>query len=103
MTKPIAEKEPASDRKLAIMEGVREYGEGRNVELWRNSLDRLVIRSFNQKRNTYTDVDAVDLLTWLTLKIPKRNSCESEQDSGCGAASLLEGLDRSNSSLPGPR
>lgn len=52
--------------KIATMKGVREYGEGADVDLWVNADGRVVIRSRNECGNNYTDVDLRDLLDWLS-------------------------------------
>lgn len=52
--------------KLCDMEGVREYGDGEKVELWRDDkTGRLVIRAYNEARYNGTEVDLCDLLRWL--------------------------------------
>jgi hypothetical protein len=52
--------------KIAVMEGVREYGEDYPVELWRNDkTGRLVIRAFNEGNNNFTEVDLWDLIEWV--------------------------------------
>ena len=51
--------------KLCVMCGVREYAEGETVELWLNARGRVVIRSYNECGNNYTDVDLGDVLDWV--------------------------------------
>jgi hypothetical protein len=51
--------------KIAVMEGVREHTERGPVELWLNEEGRVVIRSYNECGNNYTDVDLPDLVDWL--------------------------------------
>ncbi len=52
--------------KLATLSGVREYAEGWDVELWRTRAGRLIVRSYNEGHNAYTDVDLLDLLAGLS-------------------------------------
>lgn len=52
--------------KIAVMEGVREHTECEPVELWVNETGRVVIRSFNECGNNYTDVDLRDILDWIS-------------------------------------
>jgi hypothetical protein len=47
------------------MVGVREYGEGDNVELRRLENGRLVIKATNEGGYNSTEVDLEDLLTWV--------------------------------------
>ena len=57
---------PADDTKLCELAGVREYGGGEPVELWRNDeTGRLVIRAYNEGGYNCTDVDLLDLVDWL--------------------------------------
>jgi hypothetical protein len=54
--------------KICELVGVREYGEGDPVELWRNETNgRLVIRAYNERQNNFTDVDLWDLLAKLSV------------------------------------
>jgi hypothetical protein len=52
--------------KIAVMEGVREYGEKYPVEIWRDSIGRTVIRAFNEGRNNSVDLDLWDIIDWLS-------------------------------------
>lgn len=52
------------ETKIAVLSGVREHTEGVPVELWVNSLGRIVIRAYNECGNNITDVDLMDLLDW---------------------------------------
>lgn len=61
--------EDESDRpvqKIATLEGVREYSEGWDVELWRSQKGRLVVRAYNEGHNNYTNVDLIDLIRGLS-------------------------------------
>ena len=48
-----------------VMEGVREYCEGMNVKLRADENGRLVIVALNEGGYNSTEVDLLDLLTWL--------------------------------------
>lgn len=50
--------------KVADLDGVREYTEGRKVELWRHH-GRLVVRAYNEGGLNATEVDVWDLLDFL--------------------------------------
>jgi hypothetical protein len=51
--------------KICDMEGVREYGEGYPVELWRDDVSgRLVIRAFNEGHHNDVVIDLWDILEW---------------------------------------
>jgi hypothetical protein len=53
--------------KICNMEGVREYGEGYPVELWRDEVSgRLVNRAFNEGHNNDVVIDLWDILDWAT-------------------------------------
>ena len=65
-TKPIAESEDdAPGEMVCILSGVREYEDGRPVELWRTLSGRLVIRAYAVSGNASTYVDLWDLMDWL--------------------------------------
>lgn len=51
--------------KIATLRGVREHNEHDDVELWLNADGRIVVRSYNECGNNYTDLDLRDLLDWL--------------------------------------
>lgn len=52
---------------VAVMEGVREYVDREPVQLVRRpSNSRVVVRAFNEGGNSYTDVDLMDLMEWLS-------------------------------------
>lgn len=51
--------------KIADLVGVREHTEGDTVELWTNQAGRVVVRAWNECHNNHTDVDLVDLVSWL--------------------------------------
>ncbi len=61
-----------SDKPLAVMDGVREYGStGFPVELRRDDENgRLVVRAINEGGFSSTDVDLLDLLEWLAEHEP---------------------------------
>jgi len=51
---------------IAVMNGVREYAEGRPVELFRDNRNgRIVVRAFNEDGHNETRVDILDLISWL--------------------------------------
>jgi hypothetical protein len=50
---------------VAVLNGVREYAEGLDVELWRNQRGRLIVRAYNECGNAYTNVDLLDLISRL--------------------------------------
>ena len=60
-----------SELKIAVMAGVREHTEREPVELWVNGGGRLVVRSYNECRNNYTDTDLADLLEWARSGLPE--------------------------------
>jgi len=48
------------------MKGVREYGEGKSIELARRQDNGpLVIRALNEDRYNCTELDVLDLVKWL--------------------------------------
>lgn len=51
-------------KNLGIMDGVREYGDGDPVELWRDKHGRLVVLCSNEAGCAGTAVDLVDLIQW---------------------------------------
>lgn len=53
-------------QRIATLDGVREYSEGWDVELWRSREGRLIVRAYNEGHNNYTNVDLIDLLRWLS-------------------------------------
>jgi effector-binding domain-containing protein len=55
---------PKPPAKIADMPGVRAYDNEPNVELWRHSNGRLVIRAYNEGGYNGTEVDLLDLLDW---------------------------------------
>jgi len=60
--------------KICEMVGVREYGESKPVELWRDDeTGRLVIRASNECGNNSTSVDLFELLDWVASDTGKRH------------------------------
>jgi hypothetical protein len=54
--------------KICDMVGVREYGEGDPVELWRNDENGcLVIRAYNEGGYGTIEVDLFDLINWVQI------------------------------------
>ena len=51
--------------KIATLAGVREHTDSAPFELWVRPCGRVVVRSFNECANNYTNVDLVDLLEWF--------------------------------------
>lgn len=62
----MTERSATQNIKIATMQGVREYSEGYQVELWLYD-GRLVIRAYNEASYNETNVDVGDLLEWLRL------------------------------------
>lgn len=49
-----------------LMHGVREYAEGDTVEIGvSETCSRLVVRAWAECRNRRTEIDLIDLVTWL--------------------------------------
>jgi hypothetical protein len=62
---------PSAEHKLGRMDGVREYSEGRDVELRiEESTNRPVVRSWYEGGRDNTDFDLFDLLSWLRRERP---------------------------------
>jgi hypothetical protein len=58
----------ATDTIPVVMDGVREHGEGFPVELDDGGAEeepRPIIRAFNEGGHNSTEIDLLDLLTWL--------------------------------------
>lgn len=62
---------------IAVLDGVRQHsvdytGDVLPVTLWRDAKSgRLVVRAMNEGGCNYTEVDAEDLLVWLSREMPK--------------------------------
>ncbi len=54
-----------SKSKIAVMGGVREYAECMPVELWVTETGAIVIRSYNEGGNNFTEVDVADVIKWF--------------------------------------
>lgn len=54
-----------TEHKIAVLDGVHEHTERYPVELWINKSGRVVVRSYNECGNNYTDVDLSELMDWL--------------------------------------
>jgi hypothetical protein len=54
-----------------MMDGVREYGDSEPVELWlEENCKRPVIRALNEACFASTEVDLLDVLTWVEKRFP---------------------------------
>lgn len=70
----------SEELKIAIMDGVREYGERYPVEIWRDVCGRTVIRAFNEGGNGFVDLDLWDIIDWLSTG-PGRGLLADEENS----------------------
>jgi hypothetical protein len=54
------------------MKGVRDYGEGFDVELWKRDEDgRLVVISYNEGGCNFTTIDLLDIIEWVRENKPE--------------------------------
>lgn len=56
------------EKKIAVLDAVREYSEKDAVELWLHENGRVVIKAYNECHNNCTEIDLVDLLQWSASK-----------------------------------
>ena len=64
--KPVQDGKVRDSIKIAVLNGVREYGEGLPVEIWLDGeTGRLVLSAYNQCGDGFVNIDISDLISWL--------------------------------------